>query len=269
MFRPSGLGPDGDDLRARPAQRLRREAVGRAVRAVGHDPQARQRRLRLVRQRGQQVVQVPLVLGAGVADPAELRGGRPPPPARQPGLDIVFHRVRQLDPAAAEELDPVVPGRVVARRDDHAEGGVQGPGQVGHAGRGDDPEPEHVDPGAGQPGHHGRLEELARGARIPAHHGHRAPGRARAAPPCTENGGRGHAEIHGQARGQFMTSDPPDTVRTEKTATLPRFSHFAPLAALLVVRWRVASTGSARAALTAWSTAVPSGPSSGRTSCAP
>ena len=65
------LVPDGDDLGARPAQRLRRDQVRGAVRAVGHDPQPGQRRLRLLRQRGEQVVQVELMHRAGVADPAE------------------------------------------------------------------------------------------------------------------------------------------------------------------------------------------------------
>jgi hypothetical protein len=51
---------------------------------------------------------------------------------------------------------------------------------------------------------------------------------------AAEHGGRGHAEVQGQAGRQFVTGDPPDTIRTEQTATLPRFSHFAPLAALLV-----------------------------------
>ena len=36
-----------------------------------------------------------------------------------------------------------------------------------------------------------------------------------------------------------MTSDPPDTIRTEQTATLPRFSHFAPLPALPTLLVRV------------------------------
>ena len=181
------LVADGDDLRARQAQRLRREAVSRAVRAVGHDPQARQRRLRVVRQRGQQVVQVSLVLGAGVADPAELAAVRHRLGYPQPGLDLVFGGVRQLDPAGTEELDPVVPGRVVARGDDHAEGGAQRSGQVGHARRGDDPQPEHVHPGAGQAGDDGRLEELARYTRVPADHGHRAP------VTCARAAGRGLA----------------------------------------------------------------------------
>jgi hypothetical protein len=51
---------------------------------------------------------------------------------------------------------------------------------------------------------------------------------------AAEHGGRGHAEVQGQAGGQLVTGNPPDTIRTEQTATLPRFSHFAPLAALLV-----------------------------------
>ena len=92
------------------------------MRAVGHHPQARQRRLRVVGQRGEQVIQIPLLLGSGVGDPAELARGWL---ARawlacgwlacgwlacggQLGLDLVFHRVRQLDAAGPEELDPVI-----------------------------------------------------------------------------------------------------------------------------------------------------------------
>src|SRR2546429_381203 len=45
---------------------------------------------------------------------------------------------------------------------------------------------------------------------------------------AAEYGGRGHAEVQGQARGQLITGDPADPIRTEQPATLPRFSHLAP-----------------------------------------
>src|SRR5216117_2841410 len=73
----------------------------------------------------------------------------------------------------------------------------------------------------------------ARGSRPTTATG-RGPGPAGPRLGAAEHGGRGHAEVQGQTGGQLVTSDTADTVRTEQTATLPRFSHFAPLAALLV-----------------------------------
>jgi hypothetical protein len=58
------------------------------------------------------VIQVPFLLGSSVADPAERRDLGPRP---EPGLDLVLDGIRQLDAATAEELDPVVLGRIVAR----------------------------------------------------------------------------------------------------------------------------------------------------------
>ena len=146
------------------------------MRAVNHHAQAGQGRLgrnRAGAQRGHQVVEVLLLLGLGVDDPPEGLRRRGLPEA---ALDLVLDLVRKLAAAAGEELDPVVPGRVVAGRQDHAEVGVQGLDQVGDARRGQHPEPEHVHPGAGQPGHHGRLEKLAGGAGIAADHRYRPPG---------------------------------------------------------------------------------------------
>ncbi len=224
---PVWFGSDGDDVRAGPAQRLRCDQVRGPVCAVGHHPQPGER-LRLG-QRGQQVIQVPAGLTGGVADPAEIRTGRrlrrarlrrarlgrarfrcararpsqhggPQVERHQVSLDLVFHRVGQLDATGPEELDPVVLGRVVTRRDNDAERRVQRAGQVRHARRGDDPEAQDVHPRARQPRGHGGLQELPRGPRIPADDGQ--PTRCRVARrAAAENSGSGHAEVHGQPCG--------------------------------------------------------------------
>ena len=66
----------------------------------------------------------------------------------------------------------------MAGRQDHAEVSVQGLGQIGDRGRGEHPEPQHVDPGTGQPGDDRGFEEFTGDTRIPAHDSTRAGGRA-------------------------------------------------------------------------------------------
>ena len=187
-----GRGADRDDLGAGPAQGARADAVGGAVRAVHDDSQPLQRRMARRRrvQGGEQVVEVGLVGGVGVGHPAEPGRGRLPGiRARravahgvQRGLDLVFGLVGQLDAAAAEELDPVVRGRVMARGQDDAEIGVERAGQVCDAGSRDDAEPEHVHPGAREPGDDGRLKEIARGPGVATDDRDRADARHRTGP---------------------------------------------------------------------------------------
>ena len=189
---------------------------------VDHHPQARQRGLSRNRpgaQRGDQVIEVLLLLGLGVDDPAEPVPGRR---ARLPEqrLDLVLDRVRQLAATASEELDPVVLGRVVAGRQDHAKVGVQGLDQKGHTRGGQHAQAEHVHPGAGQPGDHGGLQELTRGAGVAADHRDRAlVGRGRP----QDLSGR-HRQVKGEPGGQLASCYSSDTICTEQAAhdiTLP------------------------------------------------
>ena len=206
------------------------------------------------------MVEVLLLLGLGPDDPAErgaagrgLAGAALGRGLAEAGLDLVLDLVRQLAATAGEELDPVVPGRVVAGRQDHAEVRIQGFDQVGDARRGQHPEAEHVHPGAGQPGHHGRLQELAGGAGIAADHGHRPPG-----PGCGEDLGGRHREVQGQLGRELTACYATYTVRTEESAHGSRSPsakvqpNEKPASACRAGGLRVIS---------AWSTEAPCGPS--------
>ena len=108
----------------------------------------------------------------------------------------------------------------MAGRQDHAEVSVQGLGQIGDRGRGEHPEPQHVDPGTGQPGDDRGFEEFTGDTRIPAHDSTRAGGRAVRAlrvPQAQLMRGR-YGQIEGQLCRQITASDAPDTVSTEQTA---------------------------------------------------
>ena len=94
-------------------------------------------------------------------------------PVRSPASIASSTLVRKLDPAAAEELDPVVRSRVMAGGEHHAEVGVERSGEVGDAGRGYHAKPEDVDARAREPSDDGGLEEVAGGTRIAADHSNR------------------------------------------------------------------------------------------------
>ena len=191
MLLPSGAAPIA--MTSAPARRRARpDAVGGAVRAVHHHSEPLQRRMARRRrvQGGQQVIEVDLVGGVGIGHPAEPRRGRLPGiRARravahgvQRGLDLVFGLVGQLDAAAAEEFDPVVRRRVVARGKDDPEMGVERARQVRDTGSRDNAKPEHVHPGARESGDDGRLKEIARGPGVATDDRDRADRVARTGP---------------------------------------------------------------------------------------
>jgi len=173
------------------------------------------------------VVQVAPDLRAAVADPAEPVAGHPPRAGQgravretgQGALDQVLDRVGQLHPATREELDPVVRGGVVAGRQHDPQLGAEVRGQVSDRRGGHHAEPEHIDPGPGQPGDHRGLEELAGRPRVAADHRERAAafGTRRAeGPHAVHRASRGHGQVHGQPGGQITTGNSADAVRTEQ-----------------------------------------------------
>ena len=179
--------------------------------------------------------------GTGVVpDAADVGPGGARPLITQTLLDGVLDDVVELDPAAGEELDAVVGHRVVAGGQHHAQVGVHGCGEVGDTGGGHHAEANHVHAGRGQPGHHRRLQELARGAGVASDY--------RTRPTALEHArlgqhvGGGDGEVEGQFGGQLGVGSASDTIGAEQARHAP---------------------------ISACCTAEPCGPSSDRPSCVP
>jgi hypothetical protein len=81
---------------------------------------------------------------------------------RDPGLLVVG----QLEAVGAEELDAVVPDRVVRGGQHHAGTRGRAAGEVGDTRRGQHPDGDGVTTGGGDAGDHRRLEHVARPARV-------------------------------------------------------------------------------------------------------
>ena len=90
--------------------------------------------------------------------------------AVQGGLDAQFQGVAELTATGPEELDAVVLVRVVRRADHHARVGVQGAGQVRHAGGGQHAQVNHMRAPAGQASGQRGFEHVARLPRVLADH---------------------------------------------------------------------------------------------------
>ena len=144
----------------------------------------------------------------------------PAPVGRLPGpwldelFDAVLGGVVELVSARAEDLDAVVGHRVVRRRDHHAEVGVVGAGQVRHSGRGQHADAQRVDALAGHPGDHRRLQHLAAGPRIAAHHGDAA----RMASDVAQPARRRRAQSQRQLSGQILIGDSAHPVGAEQSS---------------------------------------------------
>jgi hypothetical protein len=202
---------DRDDLGAEPAQRGGRGDGGRSVRRVHHHLEA----VEPVGHGADEVVHVALDPVGEVGDPPDARAHRTLPGLLEPRLDGVLDLVVQLVAAAREELDPVVLGRVVARREHHAEVGLEHDGQVGHRGRRQHAEAHHVHPGRGEPRRHRRLEELARGARVTADDRLRpVPGELAA---LAQHMRRGDREVEREFGGDLAVRQPAHPVGSEKS----------------------------------------------------
>ena len=197
------------------AERLGRDAGGGAVGAVEHDVQA----VEAVRQRAEEVDDV-AVLGVGeAADAADAAADRRELLLAEERLDAVLDLVGELRAAEREELDAVVGGRVVRRRDHHAEVGADGVDQERGRGRGDDAGVEHVDAGARETRRHGGGEELAGDAGVARDDGHRtATRRAELVGVASlREDGRGRlGEAQGQVSREFTVGQAPDPVGSEE-----------------------------------------------------
>ena len=148
-------------------------------------------------------------------DPADVTAGRTVPRLAHPLLDRHLDGVVELDATSGQELDAVVGHRVVRGREHHAEVGAELGGQPGDPRRRQLAEQQHVDAGGGQPGDHGRLEELPGDAGVAADDRERpVPGEGAA---LGEHVGSGDRQVQGQLRGQRLVGEPPDPVGTEET----------------------------------------------------
>ena len=129
-------------------------------------------------------------------------------------FDAVFGGVVELVSARPEDLDAVIRHRVVRRRDHHAEVGVIRAGQVRHRRCGQDTDAQRVDSLTGHPGDHRRLEHLAAGPRIAAHHGDAAGMTPDAAQPAR----RRRAQSQRQLGGQILIGDSAHPVGAEQSS---------------------------------------------------
>jgi hypothetical protein len=206
------LRTDHGDVGAGLAQRPRRDLAGGAVRAVDDDAQP----VEPVRRRGEQAGDVAVRGVREAAHPADAGAGGALPGLVEAPLDGVLDLVRQLVPAAREDLDPVVRHRVVRGGEHDAE--VRGGAR--HQ-RGDGRRRQHagvvdVHPGAGQPGDHGRGQELAGGARVAADDGARPVALERAA--LAEDVSRGDRDAHRQLGRQVAVRETADAVGAEESS---------------------------------------------------
>ena len=195
--------------------------------AIDHDSEPGQRcppvGREAVGQRGEQVILVTLALNRGVGDPAEATGGRlalaRPPVGGEPVRDLVLSGVRQLEAAADEQLDPVIPGRIMAGGKHDTEFRAKLAGQIRDRGSGEDTQPQHVHPGPGQACDHRCFEELPRGPRIAPDQRYRPLasllGRGERTCVAEDRSGR-RGQIHGQPAGQVLTGHTTDTISSEK-----------------------------------------------------
>jgi hypothetical protein len=153
---------------------VRRDVVGSAVRAIDDDAHALE--VALVGERRLAELDV---ASAGILAPphlAELRGRVALYRLVHLGLDRRLDRVVELEAVAREELDAVVRIRVVRGADDHARRKPERAREIGNGRRRQRPGHVHVDAGRREPGLEGRLDHVARYARVLAdeHGGMRA-----------------------------------------------------------------------------------------------
>ena len=158
-----------------------------------------------------------VMLGAvqQVVRPADARADRPAPVGRlrHRRLDLVLHPVAELVTASREQLDAVVGHRVVGGRQHHAQVRARLGGQVRDPRGGQHADPDHGGAGTGQARHHGRLQHLAAGPWVAAHHGERGVRLVRLGKHvrCRDSDG------HRQLRAQVGVGQPPNAIGAEES----------------------------------------------------
>jgi len=220
------VGADDGDRRARLPERVRGDPRGGPVGRVDDHRDA----VEAVRQDRQQVGDVAVVARLETADPADPGTGGPAPPFSHPLLDRVLDVVRQLVPAAGEELDPVVGHRVVRGREHDRQVGAGVRGEEGDGRGREDAGVEHVDPGRGEPGDDGRGEELARGPSVGPDHGDRpVPAEG---PDLTQDVRRSDREVEGELCRDVLVREAANAVRAEESSHVVPFERAGRLGAL-------------------------------------
>ena len=222
---------DHGHLGPQPAEDLGRGAVRGAVGAVEQHPGAAQVELREARVELSQIV-LQRAVQSGDASDSRRRGDR----LRERLLDLVLGVVVELEPVVREQLDPVVLERVVGGRDDGRHLQLVAANQQWRGGRRKHAADQRVAAGGRDPRRDGRLEHLARFARV-ADDQDLWPRVLRPDDRCP-------GERQRKLGGQKLPGAATDTVRAEKLA-------------------RHAAT------VSAWRTAGACVPSSGPPSCAP
>ena len=205
-----------------------------------------------------------------VNDAPHLVPDGPLPLLPHPVLDGVLQGIVELHAAAGEELDPVVGHVVVGCGDHHSEVGAVLAHEVGRSRRGNHPDTQHIDAGAGQPRTDRGLQELAGGAGVAGHQSGRLPPPEH--PGLTESVGCRNRQVEGQFSSQFLIRDAAHAVGSEES------SHAGKLRPCCGSHARLRCTGpgaaktppriagafrcrSIRDGISAWSTAGPYGPS--------
>ena len=131
-------------------------------------------------------------------------------------LDGVLQGVVELHTAAGEELDPVVGHVIVGCGDHHSEVGAVLAHEVGRSRRGNHPDAQHIDAGAGQPRTDRGLQELTRGAGVAGHQSGRLPPPEH--PGLAEDVGGRNRQVEGQFSGQFLIRDAAHAVGSEESS---------------------------------------------------
>ena len=207
MLRPSGSAWIAITVGAGVAQRPRPDVGGRAVGAVEHDPQAGQR---VVERCATRWAAYSSTAVAVRRDPADVGAGRAVPLlARGAPRSRASIASSSLTPPRARNLMPLSGIGLWEAREHHAEVGAER-ARSGRRRRGrQHAEQQHVDPGRGQAGHDGGLEELPRDRGC--------PGRRRPAGRCPSNSPR-----LGRARGQRRRRGPGPARRSDRPLARPR-----------------------------------------------
>jgi len=115
---------------------------------------------------------------------------------------------------AGEELDAVIRHRVMRGGQDDTKVGAETVGEIGHTRRGQDPDAQHVDAGARQPGDNSGLEEFTGGTGVTAHHRDRPVALERSyitKDMCCRNG-----KIESQLGRQISIGDPAYPIGAEE-----------------------------------------------------
>ena len=198
MLVPSGLRRDGRHLGAEPLEGRRCDPGVGAVRAIDGDPKARQ----VAAEPLEHVLEVAVDRDLDAVDCAAAGRRRV-----EQRLDLLLRLVGQLAPVAVEELDAVVLGRVVRRRDDDAE--VEREERDRRCRK--HSREDRVPAGGHDPAREGLLELGAGAARVAADEDAPAAGPER----------RRLAELLDELGRQVLADDPTDAVGAEVPAQQP------------------------------------------------